>query len=163
MELSAFVLRRLLAGFIIAATLCGFAYADDSDGTYRLVKRELPDGTVLTPPTVQGMGTFKNSVYQLIVFWPTPEGKPASLSSISKWAWSDTEVAATPLLYIWDDGSGQLPVYTVGGETKRVPITRQGGRVSYQHPLDPVFVVWEGDGHTATIEGAFVDYWERVK
>ena len=155
--------RRLVAGLIISLTLCALAYADNPDGTYRLMMRELADGTVLTPPAVHGMGTFKNGVYQLIVFWHTPDGKPASLSSLSKWEWSETEVAATPLVVIFDDGSGKLPVYTVGGETKRAPVTRQGRRVSHPHPLDPVFTVWEGDKETATLEGVFTDHWERVK
>jgi hypothetical protein len=163
MELFGSVSRRLAAGLILSVALCAFAYADDLDGTWRLVMRKLPDGTVQTPPTVQGMGTTKNGVNQLIVFWPTPDGKPASISQISKWEWFDTEVAATPVLVIFDDGSGKPPVYAVGGETKRVPFTKQGGRVSYQHPINAPFIVYEGDKLTATLEGVFVDYWERVK
>lgn len=159
---------RLVAGCFCSLMLGGSAYAGDLDGTWRLVMRRLPDGTVQTPPTVQGRFTTKNGVNQLIVFWPTPEGKPASLSAITKWEWSDNEVAATPLLVIFDDGSGKAPVYAVGGETKRMPITRQGGRVSYQHPIDPVFIVWEGgvsetSRMTATLEGGFVNYWEPVQ
>ena len=52
------VSRRLVAGLMVSLTLCAFAYAENPDGTYRLVMRKLPDGTVLTPPAVQGMGTF---------------------------------------------------------------------------------------------------------
>jgi len=40
-------------------------------------------------------------------------------------------------------------------DLKRVPVTRQGTRVSHQHPLDPVFMVWDGDHQTETIEGVF--------
>jgi len=125
--------------------------------------RKLSDGTVLTPPAVQGMGTFKNGVYQLTLFWRTPDGNTASLSRISKWEWSETEVAATPIVFLIDDGSGKPPVYEWGGETKRVPVTRQGRRGSHPHPLAPIFMVWEGDKETATIEGVLVDTWERVK
>jgi len=157
------VSRRLLAAVIISLSLCALAYAENPNGTYRLVTRTLADGTVLTPPAVQGMGTFKNGMYQLIVYWRTPDGKPASLSSLSKWDWSDTEVTAKLLASMFDDGSGKPPVYEWGGETKRVPVTRQGRRVSHPHPLDPVFMVWEGDKETATLEGVFVDHWERVK
>jgi hypothetical protein len=163
MQLFTSLSRRILAGLVVSLSLCALAYADNPDGTYRLVMRKLTDGTVLTPPAVQGMGAFKNGVYQLIVFWHTPDGKPASLASLSKWEWSETEVAAKPLVTIFDDGSGKLPVYAVGGETKRVPVTRQGQRVSHQHPIDPVFMVWDGDKETATLDGVFTDYWERVK
>ena len=155
--------QRLLASLIVFLGVCTSAYADNPDGTYRLVMRKLADGTTLTPPAVQGMGTFKNGVYQLIVFWRTPDGKPASLSSISKWEWSETEVLATPLAAMFDDGSGNPPVYMVGGEKKRVSVTRQGQRISHQHPIDPVFMVWDGDKEIATLEGVFTDYWERMK
>ena len=157
------VCRRLAVGLVAAVTLLNCAYAENPDGTYRLVMRKLSDGTVLRPPAVHGMGTFKNGLYQLTLFWSSPDGKPASLSRISKWEWSETEVAATPLVFFIDDGSGAPPVYEWGGETRRVPVTRQGGRVSHQHPLDPVFMVWDGDKETATIEGVLVDTWERVK
>jgi len=168
MNLFRSVSQRLMAGLILAGTLGAPAYAGDLDNTWHLVMRKLPDGTMQTPPTVQGRFTTKKGVTQLIVFWPTPEGKSASLSQIAKWEWSENEVAATPLLVIFDDGTGKPPLYAVGGETKRVPITRQDGRVSYQHPIDPVFIVWEGEVSEAskmkaTLEGAFVDYWEKVK
>ena len=58
MDLLISVSRRLVAGVIIFLTFGAFAYADNPDGTYRLVMRKLSDGTVLTPPAVQGMGTF---------------------------------------------------------------------------------------------------------
>jgi len=160
---STWVVRWVVAGFVLFFALWGLVYADGPDGTWRLVMRKLPDGTVQTPPTVQGRFTFKDGVSQLLVFWPTPQGKPASLSELSRWEWSDNDVAATPLLVIFDDGSGNPTLYGVGGQTKHAPVTRQGARVSYQHPIDAPFIVWEGDKLTATLEGEFVDYWEKVK
>ena len=155
--------RHLVAGLVISLACFAVAHADELEGTWQLMKRKLPDGTVQTPPTVYGMNTFKNGMSQLIVFWPNPDGKPASISQISRWEWSETSVTATPTLTIFDDGSGKLPAYAVGGERKSVPVIRQGGRVSYQHPLNPPFIVREGDKLTATLEGVFTDYWERVK
>ena len=110
MDLFTSVSRRLAVGLIMSLA-CVLAYADNPDGTYRLVMRKLSDGTVLTPPAVQGMGTFKNGVYQLTLFWRTPDGKTAALSRLSIWEWSETEVTATPLAFMFDDGSGKGPVY----------------------------------------------------
>ena len=159
-------LRRLLCrslfGFLVFLASPTFALAENPDGSYRLVTRKLPDGTVLTPPAVHGMGTFKNGIYQLTIFWRTPNGKPASLSRISRWRWSENEVEATPLAFFIDDGSGN-PVYEWGGETRRVPVRREGTRIMHQHPLDPVFMVWDRDKQIATIEGVLEDHWERVK
>ena len=164
MERFSSVSRRLVAGLTIFIACSAWAFADDLDGTWwQLVMRKLPDGTVQTPPTVHGLNTFKNGVNQLIVFWHTPDGKPSSLSQISKWEWTETEVAVTPVLVVFDDGSGKPPVYTVGGERKATPVTRQGGRISYQHPTNAPYIVREGDKFTATLQGVFTDYWERVR
>ena len=128
------------------------------------LKRQLQDGAALTPERRGGMFTvLPNGVYHLNVFWKTPDGKPASVSSIIEFNWSETELTATRQFSVLDDGSGKPVLYGAPGETKRVPVKREGGRISYQHPFDPPFVEIEGDTLTATFEGAFVDYWERVK
>ena len=155
--------RTLVAGLAVSFLLCAGSHADEHDGTWRLAMRKLPDGTVMVPPTVQGMSSTKNGVNQLVVFWPAPAGTSASLSSISKWEWSESEVAVTPMLLIFDEGAGKPPHYVVGGETRSEPITRQGGRMFYKHPIDPPSVVVEGNKMTATLEGVFEDHWERVK
>lgn len=156
-------LWRCMAGLMLAFVSVCQADANDLEGTWRLVKRELPDGTIQAPPTVQGLFTITKGLEQTIVYWSTPSGKPASLAQIDRLEVSDTEVVATPVLVVFDDGSGKPPVYMVGGETKRSPVTRRGARVSYQHPTHPPFVVWEGDKLTATLQGAFTDYWEKLK
>jgi hypothetical protein len=57
---------------------------NDLEGAYRLVMRVLPDGTVQTPPTVQGWFNIQNGLEQTTLLWSTTEGKPASLSQIDK-------------------------------------------------------------------------------
>lgn len=136
---------------------------NDLDGAYRLVKRVLPDGKVQTPPTLQGWFNIQNGLEQTNLLWSTPDGKPASLSQIDKIEVTESEIIATVVLIVLDEGSGNAPLYTFGGEAKRSPIIRQGGGVSYQHPTHPPFVVREGDKLTATQEGVFVDHWERLK
>ena len=89
MDLFTSMSRRLVAG-VIMSLACALAYADNPDGTYRLVTRTLSDGTVLTPPAVHGMGTFKNGMYQLIVFWRPISGRnrrtaPSRRASTSCW------------------------------------------------------------------------------
>ncbi len=155
--------RLMLLAIMLSLTLCASGYAQEPNGTYRLVMRKLADGTVLTPPALQGIGTFKNGVYQLTLFWHTPEGKTAALSRISEWTWYETEVVAKPVAFMFDDGSGKPPIYEWGGEVKRVPVKREGTRISHQHPLDPVYMIWDGDKEIASIEGVFEDHWERVK
>ena len=120
-------------------------HAGDIDGTWRLVKRVLPDGTVLTPPAVQGMGTAIGGMRHLNVFWQTPDGKPASIGVISKYRLTANTYTETMLALVFDDGSGNPVAYNLAGETKSAPVDRQGGRISYKLPFDPPSVVYEGD------------------
>ena len=76
--------KQLLVGLMVSLSFATLALADGIEGTWRLIKRELPDGTVQTPPTVVGLGTTKKGLRHLNVFWHTPDGKPASIGVISK-------------------------------------------------------------------------------
>ena len=53
---------RIVVGFILSLAFVPFARADGIEGTWRLVKRQLPDGTVQTPPKVVGLGTLTNGL-----------------------------------------------------------------------------------------------------
>ena len=155
--------KQLLAGLALSIALVAPAMADGVEGTWRLLKRQLPDGTIQTPPTVVGLGTLTNGLRHLNVFWQTPDGKPASIGVISRVKLTSTEYTETLIAFALDDGSGNPVVYNFSGETKTAAVTRQGGRISYKLPFDPPSVVYEGDKLTATLEGAFIDFWERVK
>lgn len=160
--MKAFV-TALLAGLALAASI-NIAAQGLPVGTWQLVKRTLPDGKVLTPPAVNGyFSRTADGMYHLTVFWQTPEGKTGSRSSIVHNKLSETELVATQLAGSFDDGSGKAVVYDPPGVTKTVPIKREGNRVSYQHPFDPPFIVWEGDTLTATFEKGPLDLWERMK
>jgi len=63
----------------------------------------------------------------------------------------------------YDASSGQGVVYGTTGETKLVPIKTEGGRVLFTLPWNEPSVVFDGNKLTATIEGAFIDFWEKVE
>lgn len=154
----------VVSGMLVALALAGAsAHAGDIEGTWRLVKRVLPDGTVLVPPAVYGMGTAINGTRHLNVFWQTPDGKAASYGVISKYRLTANTYTETTLASAFDDGSGGPVSRGVNGETKSVPVNREGGRISYKLPFDPPAVAYEGDSLTATMEGVLVDHWERVR
>ena len=163
MHLFTSVGKQLLVGLMVSLSFATFALADGIEGTWRLIKRDLPDGTVQTPPTVVGLSTTTNGLRHLNVFWKTPDGKPASIGVISKVKLTANEYTETLIAFTLDDGSGNPAVYNFSRETKTAAVMREGGRISYKLPFDPPSVVYEGDKLTATAEGAFVDYWERVK
>ena len=155
--------KRLVIGLIFSSACATLAFADGIDGTWRLIKRVLPDGTVQTPPAVVGLGTSTNGLRHLNVFWHTPDGKPASIGVISRIKFTATEYTETLIAFTLDDGSGQPAAYNFSGETRTAPVTTEGRRISFNLPFDPPSVVYEGDKLTATLEGVFVDHWERLK
>jgi hypothetical protein len=156
------VWMRWLAA-ILVVLWSGLAQAQEFEGAWKLTMRKLPNGTTLMPPAVQGAIIGQAGLWTRVVFWHTPEGKPASFSAVSTYKMSPAEYSETLLFSVSDDGSGKAPTYNQTSETKSTPVTREGGRVSFKLPFDPPSVVIEGDKMTATAEGTFVDYWERVR
>jgi len=134
------------------------------DGTWRLVKRVLPDSTVLTPPDVNGLMTFSNGYRNLNVASRDHNGLVFCRSAISKVKMTDSTYTETALYgFIHDEMHGQPVKYIFEEQTKTVPVKRDGSKISFKLPFDPPTVVLDGDKMTATLEGQFVDVWERVK
>jgi hypothetical protein len=152
----------LLLGLAAGGVCTGTAQAQEVEGTWKLVMRKLPDGTTQAPPAVLGAYTSYKGLQNLNVFWHTPEGKPASFSRISTYKMSGTEYTETLLFTAMDDGSGKPTTYNLTGATESTPVTREGGRLAFKLPFGEPSVVHEDDKMTATLEGQFVDYWERI-
>ena len=148
---------------VLVLLSCGLAQAQEFEGAWKLTMRKLPDGTTLMPPAVQGAITVQAGLLTRVIFWHTPEGKPASVTRVSTFKMSPAEYTETLIFSAFDDGSGKAPVYNQTPQTKSTPVTREGGRIAFKLPFDPPSVVIEGDKWTATAEGMFVDYWERTR
>jgi hypothetical protein len=133
------------------------------DGTYRLVKRQIVGGPTLSPPTVMGLSTYSKGARNINVLWHTPDGKLASVSTAATYKLTTTEYIETLMFNRFDDpSSGQPPAYSVAGATTTQPVKRDGRKIQFTPPGTPT-LVFDGDTFTATIEGIFVDYWEKIK
>ena len=93
-------LQRFVFGLVLLFGIGFFAHADGIEGTFRLVKRQLPDGTMETLTAVAGMWTMVNGHRQLNVSWHTPEGKPASASLISTYRITSNEYTETLIYFV---------------------------------------------------------------
>lgn len=132
-------------------------------GTYKLMSRTLPDGSVIKPPMIAGIATFTKDMRNFNVMWTDKNGKHFSYSVFSNYKLTDKDYTESIIFGIMNDEiNGKGITYTTN-QTKTVPITYDGKKLDIQMPFDPPKVTYEGNKMTATAEGQFTDYWEKVK
>ena len=137
------------------------------EGTYRLVSRDLPDGSKQVPPAIEGMITYTKGYRNFNIFWKDAQGKALSISNISTYELTPTEYREKSLFYLVNDEiSGKGLSYDWSNPSGASPLTITGTRIVLKLPLhgEPE-IVFEGNRFTATgkVEvGTFVDHWERV-
>jgi hypothetical protein len=139
--------------------------APSIEGTYRLVSRQFPDGTMLKPPDVMGLNTYTKSHRNFNVVQKDATGKFASFSSVSTYKLTATEYSETVLFSIRTDQiGGKDIVYDLSGQTRSAPVTVDGGRIQFKSPFTQRSFVFEGNKWTSTAENnANVDIWEKVE
>ena len=160
-------LASLVMGIAAVIACAGQAAgeAPSIEGTYKLVSRELPNGTKQGPPDVLGLITYTKEYRNFNVYVKDATGKSFSIASISTYKLTDKEYSEKNIYYMVNDEDGRDGVtYDLSGSTATSPVSVKDRRIEFHLPLhgEPV-VVFEGDKLTARIKGAFIDYWERVK
>lgn len=141
------------------------AMAPSIDGTYRLVSRDLPDGTKVQPPDVIGVFTASHGYRNFNIYWHDANGKRMSISNIATYKLTATKCSETSLYFMANDEASGKPIsYEFSGPTTSSPVTVKDGRISFQLPNhgEPS-VVFDANGFTATRAGVFVDHWVRAK
>jgi hypothetical protein len=133
-------------------------------GTYRLVSRDLPDGTKQVPPNIVGLITFTTKYRNFNIYWKDASGKAMSISNIATYQLTDKEYRETNVYYLTNDEIGGKGLsYDLSATSGASPVAMKGTRIAMQLPLhDEPKVVFEGNRMTATREGAFVDHWVRA-
>ena len=135
------------------------------EGTYTLISRQFPNGTMLRPPDVMGLWTYTKTHRNLNVIRKDATGKFASFSLVSTYTLTATEYSETVLFSIRTDQiGGKDLVYDLSGQTRSAPVTVDGGRLQFTLPFEPRALVFEGNQVTATAaNNANVDIWEKVE
>jgi hypothetical protein len=137
------------------------------EGTYKIVKRVLPDGTVVTPPHVVGMMTLTKHYRNMNVYWDDPAGKRASIARIAEYSLTPESYSETSLYCQVHDEIGDMGIetgtmYDVSNQQGKSPVEMKDGKISFQLPLfgEPR-ATFTSTGMVA--EGSwFADYWEKV-
>lgn len=135
------------------------------EGTYRLISRDLANGTKQMPPNIVGMITFTKHSRNFNVYWKDAGGKAMSISAISTYQLTNQQYRETNVYYLVNDEiSGKGVSYDLSSSSAASPVTIKGNRIEVQFPLhDEPRITFEGNKMTATRAGAFVDHWERVQ
>jgi hypothetical protein len=138
------------------------------EGTYSLIRRELPDGTVQLPPAVKGMMTFTREFRNFSVVWSDDRGKYYSECYVARYTLGEEEYAETSEYLIVDDQIGGKGIsYDLSATTSRSGVSSVGTRITFALPQPfekalSIMVEFDGDKLKATGKDLFVDYWEKV-
>jgi len=138
------------------------------EGTYQLMRRELPNGTVQLPPIVKGMFTYTKEFRNFSVVWQDDQGRFYSECYVARYTLTDTEYSETSEYLISDDQIQRKGIgYDLSSSTATSPVTCDGGRIRFAlpQPFETTLSITldiEGAKLTATAKDQFVDYWEKV-
>ena len=156
-------LPGVLVGMVLLFASAASAQTPSIEGTYQLISRQLPDGTVLKPPDIMGLQTYTKSHRNFNLVLKDASGKFASISAAATYKLTATEYTQTRLFSIVNDQiGGKEIVYNLTSAPQSVPVTVEGGRIQFKFGDRPM-EVYERDKMTATVEGQFVDIWEKVQ
>ena len=138
------------------------------EGTYQLIRRELPDGTVQLPPIVKGMFTYTKEFRNFSVVWQDKHGQFYSICYVARYTLTDKEYSETAEYLISDDQIQRKGIsYDLSGSTAKSPVFYDGTRIRFAlpQPFEKVLSIsleFEGQKLTATAKDQFKDYWEMV-
>lgn len=155
----------LASPFLLLALSAAKQNPVNLEGTYRFVSRDLPDGTTMSPPDIQGLLTYTEGYRNFNIYWTDADGKAMSISVIAQYELSEETYSETNVYTMVNDEIGGIAVsYDLSSTSGSSPVVREEGSLSMTLPLrgEPALVV-TADGITATREGEFVDHWERVE
>ena len=142
----------------------GLAMRTKLEGRYKLVYRELPDGTKQSLPDVMGLMSYTEEFRNLNMYWKDAEGHSFSISYVASYKLTDKEYSEKSIYYMANDEiNGNGLNYELSGLSGTSPVSVKDGHREFCLPLhDEPCVVFEGDKFTASKPGVFIDHWEKV-
>lgn len=158
------VMVTALAALSFAGEPASYGKASNLEGSYKLIMRRLPDGTMQTAPEVNGLLTFTKTHRNLNVVWKDGQGKLHSHSVVSTYELTTAGYSETILFSVESDATGSPNLnYDLSGQSRSVPLAATGDRLEFQLPFDHSTMAFDENWITTKVEGKFTDYWERVE
>lgn len=134
------------------------------EGTYRLKKRILLDGSVLEPPEAQGLVTWTRRYRNLNVRFRDRTGEQVWVSFAAEYTLTSTRYCETVLSWIDNDVRGPGVNVTPPPEKATCgEVAREGDALRIELKGELPYLVFRGNTITAPAPGLFVDHWERAE
>ena len=168
-------MRRYLSsglhGFLAAVVAVVFMLANTAaaekislEGTYRLVSRQLPDGTIKSSPDVLGLLSFTKTHRNLQVVWKGANGILCSYSLASTYSFTPAKYTEKVLFTSLNDyTTGQKIAFDLVKRNQTVQIISAAEIDAAKTPFEPPTMVIDGNRIITTAEGMFIDEWERIE
>ncbi|MDM8552193.1 hypothetical protein QUF72_19060 [Desulfobacterales bacterium HSG2] len=160
--------RRLICAVLVcvlAGVVAFSAWAADApsvQGTWKLVSRTLPDGSVLKEPDVIGFTTYTKDKRDVLFVVKGDDGNYGGLIIRSKYSLTEKAYTEENLAFLKNFGAKTIEVPLKKGTS---PVTVKGGRIGFALPTagnSPVVV--EGDSMTVGVKGKEpFDVYKKVK
>jgi hypothetical protein len=162
----------LATATLLALVTCGddeMAIEDSAsgpsiEGSYRLLSRDLPDGTTLEPPEIFGLMTFTDGLRHFHIHAPVLEGDGVeTYSHVAEYDLTETRYSETPLYEVINNEAAGGLTYAFSSDPRNSPVTPDSETVTFGEVGGGPDLVFTTAGLTATQEGQFVDHWERIE
>lgn len=138
--------------------------ANALEGSYRLVKRVLPNGKQVKYPDIAGFMTYTKTERNFNIMWKDGKGAPVSLSLIATYTLSGGKYCEKPVY--WMQNNMGLPglSYDWPPEKKQcADVAVDAASTSFDVPGEPEHVRFTREGFVAHAEGMWTDTWERIE
>jgi len=160
-------LVRIVAGAMALVLLTAVAVLAESpalQGTYKLVSRQLPDGTTKSQPDVMGLLTFTSTHRTLNVVWKGPNDIISTYSLASTYKLESGKYTEKVLFSSLNDHmAGQKPTYDLVAKNQTVRVVTGEMAAAEKPHVDVPTMIIDGNKITTTAEGSFIDTWERIE
>lgn len=158
-------LLTIFGALLITASFCITSQAADFtsiEGTYVLESRQLPDGTILTPPAIAGLYNVSGGYVNLNIAVKDAEGNVSSRSSIATYTISGSTYTEEAIYFADNDGTGIKYDFTKKSGSSEMVVT--DGKVELRFPLtENIYGSFGPNSLTAMDSGKFIDKWVKVK
>ena len=138
------------------------------EGTYKLLHRELPDGSSVFPPVLKGLFTYTGEYRNFSIVWKDEDDNYYSETYVARYKITDSQYSETSeYMFVNDEIGGNGISYDLSNRIAISVVSLQGKRIIFELPQDfekklSITLEIEGDKMKATGKDLFVDYWEKV-